>query len=312
MNIQTIEQHGLVGTLYSANSPLKQPAVILISGSDGGTPGTNAISEPFIHHLVTQGRAVFALAYFGIKHLPSSLELIPLEYFEKAFKWLRSQPHIDGNKIALIGQSRGAELALLLGSTMPHLMQAVVACACSNMVCGGFPHPNKPAWIYKNKPVAPYLPALSSCDPDLTELDDLIAAMKTGTIAYHANTARDPCCIADLYTARQKEPIALEAQIAVEDIRCPILLLSGSADAIWPSQQFCQQIAKRREAKGSRECRHITYQNAGHGILASYQDSIYHPVGGFWCRLGGTPDANAKANKQSWIDIAEFLRGCEK
>lgn len=308
MNTHILEQNGLVGTLYSPDSPTKLPAVILISGSDGGLPGTNAIPEPFIHHLVEQGLTVFALAYFGIKELPTSLEFIPLEYFETALKWLRSQPDIEGKKIAIIGQSRGAELALLLASTMPHLVQAVVACAPSNMVCGGFPHPNRPAWRYKNRPITPYLSALSGSDPTITELDDLTAAMKTAAIAYHANTAEDPCCIADLYAARQKEPIAIDAQIAVEHILCPILLLSGSSDAIWPSEQFYQQIVTRLEAKGSRPCRLITYQNAGHGILASYQDSIYHPVGGFWCRLGGTIEGNLEANKQSWIDIVEFLR----
>ncbi|MBX7067427.1 MAG: hypothetical protein K1X28_09365 [Parachlamydiales bacterium] len=294
-----MKKNDLVATFYPGIDKDKKPGILLLSGSDGGMPGANAIPETFIQFLVENGYAVLALAYFGVEGLPANLENIPLEYFETAIHWLRSQPQVN-SQIGLIGQSRGAELALLLGATFRHLIQTIVASAPCDMICGGFPHPNRPAWTFRNRPIAPFLHGLSNSDPNLTEAEDLRIATEREEIPYHANTAEDPYVIADLFLARKKMP---EAQIPVENIKCPILLLSGDQDAIWPSRLFCESIANRSSAS-----EHINYPNAGHGILASFNGPIYHPMGGFWCKLGGTPEGNQTANNQSWTDIRNFLR----
>jgi len=43
----------------------------------------------------------------------------PLEYFAKAIAWMRNHPAVTSDKLAVIGASRGGELALLLGATFP-------------------------------------------------------------------------------------------------------------------------------------------------------------------------------------------------
>ena len=63
--------------------------------------------------------------------------------------------------IAVMGGSRGGEVALLLGSMFPDV-KAVVAYSPSHVVWGGWPisdedrkkQTNRPAWTYKGKPVA--------------------------------------------------------------------------------------------------------------------------------------------------------------
>ena len=235
MKKKSIRESGLVGTLYDPETPQKKAGIVLLSGSDGGIPGTNAIPEPFIEHLVKKGFVVLALAYFGVEGLPAHLENIPLEYFETAIDWLK--PLVK--EIGIIGQSRGGELALLLGTKFPNSIQSIVASAPCSMVCGGFPYPNRPAWTYRGSPVSPFLSALTSLDKDLTESDDLRSACKT-----HANTAEDPYILADLFTARISKR---DAAIEVEKIRCPLLLLSGDQDAIWPAKIFCESVMKRLE-----------------------------------------------------------------
>jgi len=302
------ESKALVGKIYSIKQEIKQPGILLLSGSDGKTPGENAIPASFIEYIVNQGFVVFGLAYFAEKNLPDFLENIDLEYFQSAVSFFRSFESVDSSTIHLIGQSRGGELALLLGCYFKDSFTSITAIAPCHSICGGFPHPNVPAWIYKKQALKPFLGGFSTKSQSLTEAQDLQQAMMTNHIPYHENTQNDPCNIADLFHLKMHELNVKLCEIEVEKIECPIFLLSGDLDEIWPSHFFCQSITKRlKEKKFKYPVQHINYTQAGHGILASFNGSIYHPIGGFWCKLGGSEEGNLKANQNSWGDIAVFL-----
>ncbi|MDQ5941169.1 MAG: hypothetical protein QG632_895 [Candidatus Dependentiae bacterium] len=298
-----------MGNLYTLAGSGRRPGILVVSGSDGGMPGANAIPESFIAHLVENGFVVFALAYFSYEELPERLENIPLEYFESALLWLRSCPEVDPARIGLVGQSRGGELSLLLGAKFPSLVQAIVACAPSGIAWGGFPYPNRLAWTLHNQPVLPAVGALSGENDSITELNDLVWAMHTGRIPTHANDEHDPSHLTDLFEARCHSPRAAAAEIPVENIQCPILLLSGDKDAIWPAEFFCNSIMRRLRAHAfSFYMQHKNYEGAGHGIWSSRQGALYHPVGQFWCQLGGTREASLSAHERSWADVVKFLK----
>lgn len=303
-----IKDNGMTGVLYSpSHVSRKLPGIILLSGSDGGIPGANAIPKIFIEELVRNKFIVLALAYFGVDELPPNLEHIDLKYFESAIQWLQLHSDVKKDAIIIMGQSRGGELALLLGTVLKRL-RAIVAYAPSSMLTGGFPYPNQPAWKYKNHALAPYLGALSGNDPKLTELDDLNQSIHKKLIPLHANTEQDPFIIADLFSARNLTENAKLAEIPVEKINCPILLFSGGKDAIWTSTYYCESIIKRLNAHNSPiKRKHVNYENAGHGLIASYDGPIYHPVGKFWCKLGGTPESNKIANQESLKETIKFL-----
>lgn len=308
MKKRSVRDQGLVGTFYTPETVTKAPGIILLSGSDGGIPGTNSIPETFIDYLVKKGFCVLALAYFGAEGVPENLENIPLEYFETAIHWLK--PKVQD--IRIIGQSRGGELSLLLGTYFPSSIHSIVALVPCSMVCGGLPHTNQPAWTYQNKPIAPFLSALTGSEENFTEFDDLKIAYESGIVPYHANTAEDPYMIVDLFKLRVAKPDAKSAAIPVEKIQCPLLLLSGDLDAIWPAKIFCEAILKRLDQHQSTIFRkHIHYLDAGHALIAAFDGPIFHPVGQFWCRLGGTPQGNKLANEKSWRDITEFFSSME-
>lgn len=308
MNEIAIKDNGITGVLYRpSHLSGKLPGIILLSGSDGGISGNNAIPKKFIEALVSNGFIVLALAYFGINNLPQGLNNINLEYFATATQWLHSRSDVKKDAIAIVGQSRGGELALILGTILKQI-KAIVAYAPSSMVTGGFPYPNQPAWKYRNHVLTPYLSALSGNDPTLTELDDLNQSIHKKLIPIHANTEQDPFIIADLFSARNLTDNAKLAEIPVEKIGCPILLFSGGKDAIWTSTYYCESIIKRLKIHNSPiKRKHVNYENAGHGLIASYDGSIYHPVGKFWCKLGGTPEGNKIANQESLKETIEFL-----
>lgn len=144
-----VREGGLVGTFYEPPGEGRHPAMIVLTGSGGGIPPASGPAGGF----ASRGYVVLALAYFNAERLPSTLSNIPLEYFGTALDWLASQPTVDPDRIGILGHSRGAELALLLGVAYQHL-RLVVAVAPSNVVnrgcCDRF---SMVAWTVRGRPV---------------------------------------------------------------------------------------------------------------------------------------------------------------
>lgn len=285
-----VREDGLVGALFVPQSEKPLPVIITISGSNGG------LSENRAKLLASNGFAVFALGYFGVDGLPPNLQDIPLEYFEVAFAWLKAQPYIEPSHIGLYGASRGAELSLLLGSFFPNSVQAIVAIAPSSVVYGGSSDASINAWIYQGKPILPFAPVPQI---DFTQ--------------GQGQTPENPACIRASFLEGIKDESAFtDSSIPVENIRCPILLVSGGGDQMWPSDFYVQQIMDRLQKNHSSiTCRHLHYPEAGHGInipnLPIPGPVYYHPVAKLWFSMGGTRSADAKASSDAWNKLVAFF-----
>ena len=79
-----VTDNGLVADFFTAPSVKPSKAMIMLGGSEGGKSWSR-IKRP-IELLVQRGYSVLSLAYFKSEGLPSSLEEIPLEYFEKSIR----------------------------------------------------------------------------------------------------------------------------------------------------------------------------------------------------------------------------------
>lgn len=114
------------------------------------------------------------------------------------------------------------------------------------------------------------------------------------------------------YEAMLADEAMAAAEIAVEQVKGPILMVSGEADAMWPATELTQ-IAERRAAdRGFRhELTHLRYPAAGHlcgGVPGTpVATEIRHPLTGQVYDLGGTPAANAHARADSWPRVIQFL-----
>ncbi len=285
-----IRENGLVGSLFIPKFDRPPPVIITLSGSNGG------LSENRAKLLASNGFAVFALAYFGVDGLPENLQDIPLEYFETAFTWLKTQPDVDASRIGLYGASRGAELSLILGSLFPDKISSIVAVVPSSVVYGGLSETPVNAWTYQGQPIAPFA-----------------SVPKTDFTNGKGETAENPANTRDNFLKGMQNIVAFEAAaIPVEKIQCPILLISGGDDKMWPSEIYANQILDRLKKKGSEiQVMHLNYPDAGHGInipnLPIPGPTYYHPIGKLWFSMGGSREADARASRESWNQLVEFF-----
>jgi dienelactone hydrolase len=281
-----VREAGVVGTFFAPVAADPRPAVLVLGGSSGG------LREHQAALIASHGYCALAMAYFAFEGLPQRLANIPLEYGGGALGWLRSRPEARTHALAVVGTSRGAELALLLGATYPQI-RAVVAYAPSAVVWGGTGE-QVPAWTYRGAPILP-MPNRVTPEQD--------AAIERGS----------PIAAEPWYSVNLADAAAREAHsIPVERIHGPILLLSGEDDALWPSARMGELIRERLRARGhAYPDEHRAYPGAGHLLGAPYLPTTVnqrrHPALGVALAYGGNPRDQARANVDSWRAVLGFL-----
>jgi dienelactone hydrolase len=84
--------------------------------------------------------------------VPKHLLDIPLEYFARAARLLRRQPHVT--RVVPMGVSRGGEAALLIASKFPRLFRGAIGLVPSSQVNGSTYRFDRAAWTYRGRPLA--------------------------------------------------------------------------------------------------------------------------------------------------------------
>jgi dienelactone hydrolase len=267
-----VNEHGVFANYFPVRNATNGPAVLLLGGSEGGIKGT-AVAR----NLQAAGFSVLQAGYFGGPHQPKQLERIPLETFDRALAWLRNQPEVDPQRVGVVGQSKGAEAALLVG-TRDHALRAVVASSGSSYTWPGINWNSFKAdasWTSQGKdlPVLPYGPfhLFSFLHGDIGR----VYREGLPKRARHADAAIQP-----------------------RDITAPVILLCGEDDTLWPSCTMARQM-KAREA--SVEV--LAYPHAGHHVFGP-PTNLGDPALRKW---GGTPAGNNAARSDAWPKVIAFL-----
>jgi uncharacterized protein len=254
------------GEFYPPQGSAKKPAVLILGGSDGGIPSRRA------KWVAENGFPALALAYFKTKRTPEYLDMIPLEYFDQPIEWLKRSTHTQGRRIVVIGESKGAELALLLASRKPEI-SGVVAFVPSAVVFQGMPkdyRPPRSSWSYMGEQI-PFVP-------------------------YNLSNLPDPNNVLSICRNSLKQQEAVRrALITVTGIKGPILLFSAADDRMWPSVEMSDVIMRTLRDQGfNYPCEHITYDDAGHTMTEHYM-------------MGGTEEGNRRARIDSAERVLSFL-----
>ena len=292
---------GVFGKLYQPGDGEVHRGLLVVGGSGGGL----GWSQDVARRLAEENYAALALAYFRYGPLPKTLAAIPLEYFEAAIDWMGRQRQIDTARLAVIGGSRGAELALILATVCPRV-RAVVAYAPSCVSwgpLGGIGSFGKSAWTYRGQQM-PYV-RMGISPAILREY----VRMTVCALLHRPYASTSLFLVALSNTASVKK-----ALIPVEKIRGPILLISGKEDRLWPASVMSRIIVEKLAAAGfAFPCKHLDYEGAGHAIglpglpLDAYPTQVTHSVTHRIYSLGGAPDKNAQAAELAWAEVISFL-----
>lgn len=274
----------------------KRPGVLVFGGSEGGTFS----GEIQAYYLAQLGYVAMGVGYFGAPGLPADLDRVPLEILEAALVSLGAQPDVDPERIAVMGGSRGGELALLLGAYFPERVYAVVAQVPSGYVWGSLGGADTSAWTYATEEV-PFIPRGQGF-PDSYQKDGQLHYVLT------------PMFQRSLKSASEAERAA--ATIPVEQTSGPILFLGAEQDALWPSCELSQvswdlltTSQHRRQHPDAFHC----LSGAGHsavglvGLSTLDSAAYYSPQNQAWMDMGGTPEANGRAQREASTLTRGFL-----
>ncbi len=273
---------GVVGTLFLPTEPPKG-GLLVLGGSEGGNSGASLAAL-----LAGHGFAALSVAYFGAPGVPAALQRVPLEYFSEAIDQLRSQPGLENAPVAIVGTSKGAEAALLVATRDPRVT-AVVAYAPSSVAWSCICQDSEDSsWTWNGEDVPSVGPG---SDPD------------------HATVPGEPITPAVHYRYRMRHESDIDAaQIPVDRIGGPIMIVAGEADALWPSGEMSREIQYRRAgAPHSAQDVFLTYPGAGHLIGKMYLPGGSTRVARGRIETGGSSRANALAQADAWPQVIEFL-----
>lgn len=268
---------GLVADYFAADpATANAGAVIVLGGSEGGLGGSRSLAR----RLAAAGFDAIAVSYFGEPGQATRLDQIPVEPVTRAREWLEARPG-PGEAIAVLGVSKGGELALLTASRDPAL-RAVVAAVPSNVVWQGIDltgGTTGSSWTADGVALA-YVPYdLSQGFSSVLKLyvDSLVSASP-------------------------------EAEIPVERIAGPVLLVSGQDDSLWPSTEMANRVEQRLRTNGfPHGVTHLAYPDAGHAVFGgpvrADTPGLERALG-----LGGTIEGLVAARADVWPRTLAFLK----
>lgn len=218
---ESLKTKNIESVLYLGNGK-SQPLIVGLAGAEGGNAWTSDYWKKTRDQFIEKGYAFLAIGYFGANGTPKLLEKIAIEDVYNAIKEATKNKNVNGKKIAIVGGSRGADLALLVGSYYKDI-DCVVGFVASNAVFpGNTNHFTTSTWLFEGKEL-PFVPVNEEAVPFLKKRD-----------------------LRGTFETMLKDTIAeKKALIKVEKINGPILLISATKDEIAPTTPMSNKIIAR-------------------------------------------------------------------
>lgn len=286
----TVESDGFYGNWFEPKvSRFPGKGMIVCSGADGLYRVAQAVSECFRH----AGIPAMALAYWNAPGTPKEDLESPVEYVQNAAGWIQENKHLH---TGMWGVSLGGEYALLCGSLLPEI-ECIVAASPVHIVseCGSFKggyHFNTGSpFSWQGKPV-PYIGTTKE------KKKEIVKRVKKTLWQKRDYDQRF------YYEDLLMHPHDPEADIRVENINGPVLLLSGGADTYVPADWVCEQVMERlKENNFKYPCVHHNYEHLNHNVLPCHTISA-----SFFREERKYKKECAENRKKSWKDTLLFLK----
>lgn len=218
------ENQGVVDykLLLSANE--KRPLVVAFGGSEGGMVYADKETQDLRDSILTLGYHFLAVGYFGTANTPKELDRISLDAIYDTIKSVSQHSMVDKDRIAVLGGSRGGELVLNLASRFKDIDAAIAIVPSNVSLPSRFGWGETSSWTFNQEEI-PYISAT----------DESIELIENGNF------------FNGFSLMLENQQSTGEAEIKVEQINCPILLISASQDEVWPSTLMCKKMIDRLE-----------------------------------------------------------------
>ena len=243
---ETLQTKNTEAILYLGKGE-KQPLIVGLGGSEGGNAWTSDYWKKTRDQFLEKGYAFLAIGYFNAPETPQLLEKIAIEDVHNAIVKATENKQVNAARIAIIGGSRGGDLALLIASYYDDI-DCVVSLVPSHAVFpGNTTHFTTSSWTYKNVEL-PFIPVNEAAVPFLMKRD-----------------------LRGTFTAMLQDTVAEQkALIKVENIKAPILLISATEDEIAPTTPMCNKMITRLKQHN------FQYYTEHVAIIGSHAESLQH------------------------------------
>ena len=290
VRVERVAEGRVVGALFV---PARHPAppVVVFGGSGGGVQWSSSIAGL----LASRGFTASACANSAAPGRPPTLTEVALEDVGAALRWLLGRPEVCGERAAVVGRSRGAELALQVAALYEEAGPVVGFAASGVRWTGHDPASSMPrsAWSWQGRAL-PYL---------VPDQDSVEAAWTVSPVALRGAFEH----------ALQHDGALDRATIPAENISAPVLLVSGGDDRMWPAQQMAGiAMARRKGLRGAQDDEHLVFGDAGHSVgqpagLPLHDVTAWHALDRDTYLLGGTRAGNAQSGVIAWPRMLRFL-----
>lgn len=266
-----VREKGVRGTLFIPPGRGPFPGVLDMWGGGGGLVEYRAAL------LASHGFVAFALEYLT----PDEIKDVSVSYFEIAYQIIQEHPMVLRDRVALLGLSFGASVALSMAA-----QSSVIKPQCCISISGSH--------------VTPVRNTISEVYEGFYRLFHKVRMMDNQVIWR------------DIILPIPTDPAE---KVDVGLIRCPLLLVVGDDDQNLASLEAAEDMERITEKAGNRHLLKILiYPGAGHLIEPPY--TPHHRASNFMVAgkekvimlWGGQTRLHAYAQEDSWEKILDFLR----
>jgi dienelactone hydrolase len=287
-----VEKDGFSAHFYPGT---KKPGKVIIYTGGAGCPEKVCVRAG--RFLVREGYSVMILGFYLWKGLPKELHRIPVDYVERAAKWLNVHGYTE---ICLMGTSTGAGYTLLCASLVPAITK-VIAVVPFDYVMESMKkmvnHTGTSVYEYHGKDM-PYSTYPLADKGGLRGALREVRKMPGYGLKYFMRAAYDTAIL---------NP---DSRIRVENINGDILFIHPDWDDSWPSETAVKRMKKVLEESGfPHTVKSIEYPGASHA-LGSWEDMPlkFRFALRFACtRDRENPKICKEARKKSTRDILDEL-----
>ena len=275
-------------------------AVACFGGSEGGSDSQLGLAAA----LASRGLVALAASWITEEDAATAVQEVPLERFAEAFDLLAGHAAVDPARVGATAISRGSEgvlAAAVAGLVHPTALVLVSPSSVTwQAIGGGGEVPGTPSWTLRGAP----LPVAA---PPERGADDAARAQRDATSAATPPPTGRPCSrLRPAYEAGLArgtgDGAGRCAAIAAEEVPCPLLVLTGDDDALWPSGPMAQTLLARRARVDDQ---HHAFPGAGHLIRCALLPTEAPWSGGI--AFGGTRPGLAAAQKEATDLVTAFL-----